>query len=434
MNTAPVDRSPRDGFTLIEVVVVVTMIAVIGAVLAATFVVIARTTPASANRVDDARSLLNLTNWLPQDVGSTSESGFSRGDNPTGCDSGTVPASQGLLELQWSEGATTYVVNYRFVDDTADIGSIVRYSCLLGGPATAINMTAPLQKIPGGTQSEQPAPVDIVLEPTTMANGMPGVRGLQFEVRVVDDDGVTQRELLSLDVYTANVVTTLPPTTTTTTAPNSAPIAYDMWVTINLDAAPFTITLPAVDPDGDSIAISAPDIVADPELNLTIGAGLDIDVQALTSLGAINNGTYEFFYKVADTSSALSNEGTVSVFVFNVPTPTTSTTLPTCTASFDPVTPTDPSTISLRPNGRLQDDLTINITTNGNCTPLVVTFDPMPNDANMTPEAIAFGGLTSVTIDKNAYTWDAAETSFEFTLRQGANGLPEDTHTVAVVP
>ena len=82
----------------------------------------------------------------------------------------------------------------------------------------------------------------------------------------------------------------------------------------------------------------------------------------------------------------------------------------------------------------MQNHLTVNITTNSYCTPLVVTFDPMPNDANMTPESVAFGAATSVTIDKNSLTWDKSETSFTLSLREGANGTIHDTHQLGVSP
>ena len=439
-------RSPRhSGFTLIEVVITVTMMGLITAVLAAVFSVIVRNTPTQAERVDDARSLLGLTTWIPRDVGSTAEAGFRRGDFASACSG--VPASQGLLELQWSSSlfptGDLYTTNYRFVDDGPTTGTILRYSCVNGGSATSIKMTAPLQRLIG-PQSESPAPVNITLEPATSGN--PGHRGLEFEVIVLDDDGITQRELISLDAFTANVFTTLPPqasttTTTTTTLPNQAPSAYDMWVSVDLDVLA-SITIPATDPEGGGLIVSSVTPPPGGEILISnVGVSLDLTIDASSADGAMGGSTYAFTYVVDDSEPLTSNVATVTVVVNNPTGPTTTSTTsttttlpPACFAEFTSGNETSPSTISIKNNGALQNHLTVNITTNSYCTPLVVTFDPMPNDANMTPESVAFGAATSVTIDKNSLTWDKSETSFTLSLREGANGTIHDTHQLGVSP
>lgn len=439
----------RDGFTLIEVVVTVTIMGLVTAVLAAVFSVIVRNTPTQAERVDDARSLLGLTTWIPRDVGSTAEAGFRRGDFPSPCSG--VPASQGLLELQWSSNlfptGDVYTANYRFVDDDPTTGTIVRYACVNGGPASSIKMTAPLQRLTGA-QTESPAPVNITLEPATSGN--PGHRGLEFEVIVLDDDGVTQRELISLDAFTANVITTLPPmstttttTTTTTTLPNQAPSAYDLWVSVDPDV-PLTVTVPADDPEAGALIVSSVTPPAGGEIVITnVGVSLDITITASLANGATPGSTYTFTYVVDDAEPLTSNAATVTVTVNNPSGPTTTSTTsttttttlpPACVAAFAPGNETSPTSIELKNNGTLQNHLTVNITTNSYCIPLVVTFDPMPNDTNMTPESLAFGAATSVTIDKNAHNWDPNETSFTLTLREGANGTIHDTHSVGVSP
>jgi hypothetical protein len=48
--------------------VVVGILGLVAVVIAATFSVIVRTALPTEARVDDARSQLSLTNWLPQDV------------------------------------------------------------------------------------------------------------------------------------------------------------------------------------------------------------------------------------------------------------------------------------------------------------------------------------------------------------------------------
>jgi hypothetical protein len=336
-----------------------------------------------------------------------------------------------------------YTANYRFVDDGPNTGTIVRYACVNGGPASSIKMTAPLQRFIG-MQSETPAPVNLTLEPTSSGN--PGSRGLEFEVIVLDDDGVTQRELISLDAFTANVITTLPPlpattSTTTTTLPNQAPTAFDLWVSVDLDV-PAVITVPAVDPNGDPMVVSSVTPPAGGEIVISnVGVSQDVTINASVADGAVGGSTYTFTYVVDDSEPLTSNVATITVVVNNptgpTTTSTTSTTMappPACVAAFAPGNETSPGTISIKNNGALDDHLTINIVTNSYCIPLVVTFDPMPNDSNMTPESIAFGAATSVTIDKNSLTWDKNEANFTFSLREGANGTVHDTHTVGVSP
>ncbi len=134
--TAPADRATSDaGFTLTEVVIVVFLLGIIMPVLAMAFTVVIRTTPTSEDRADDSRALLNLTNWLSQDVSSTAEDGFYIGTSAPsgGCLASSLPASSiNLLELHWSEGTENYVSNYRFVETDASTGRIYRYACQQG--------------------------------------------------------------------------------------------------------------------------------------------------------------------------------------------------------------------------------------------------------------------------------------------------------------
>ena len=74
--TATVRRRPRAGFTLIEVLIVVTSIAIIAAAAAATISVVLRTAPPTEERANDARSLQGLVTWIPQDVDAAPPGGF----------------------------------------------------------------------------------------------------------------------------------------------------------------------------------------------------------------------------------------------------------------------------------------------------------------------------------------------------------------------
>ena len=196
---APADRRTTDaGFTLTEVVIVVFLLGLIMPVLAMAFSVVVRTTATSEDRADDSRSLLNLTTWLSQDVSSTSEDGFYIGTSAGGCNlpSSLLDSSTDLLELHWQEGSTNFVTNYRWVPTSSTKGQIFRYACLQGQAASELRMTAELNAVSTGDFG--PAPVEITPTPTEMADGSPGIKGVEFVVLILDEYGI-QRELLSLD-------------------------------------------------------------------------------------------------------------------------------------------------------------------------------------------------------------------------------------------
>jgi len=114
--------------------------------------------------------------------------------------------------------------------------------------------------------------------------------------------------------------------------------------------------------------------------------------------------------------------------------PSTSTTTSTvpCSATIDAVTP---SSVGLRPNGRIDDDIVVSITTNGSCLPLVLSFDPDTTDTDETPEELLFNGSTVVVIDKNAYVWNqpgALPWTVPLELREGSNGPVADTDSFTV--
>jgi prepilin-type N-terminal cleavage/methylation domain-containing protein len=59
------------GLTLVELIVVVTLVGMVAAVIGAAFVTILRTTPSTQYRIDDARSTRGLQTYLARDVAST---------------------------------------------------------------------------------------------------------------------------------------------------------------------------------------------------------------------------------------------------------------------------------------------------------------------------------------------------------------------------
>ncbi len=297
----PSDAPVRDaGFTLTELVIVVFIMGLLVPVLALSFSVVVRTTPTAEDRADDSRSLVNLTTWLSQDVSSTSENGFFVGaSSPTGgCLATSLPTSSvNLLELHWRESAKQYVTNYRWLTTGPGVGRVLRYSCKKGEAANALRMTAELNEVTSGVFA--PAPVEITDSPTTLADGTAGIKGVQFVVLIYDDSGI-QRELLSLDATTTNVLTTVPSGAGGGSANNTPPIASDLSMTITPPATQVeTLQGLATDPDGDTLFTTFPNglpgtwnIVAD-EVTLEI-----------TPDPAAAPGDYIINYRVTDPAGA----------------------------------------------------------------------------------------------------------------------------------
>ena len=298
----PSSTQTRDGgFTLLETVIVVLIMGIVVPVLAFSFSVVVRSTPTAEDRADDSRSLLNLTTWLSQDVSSTREDGFFIGTSaPTGgCLESSVPASSiNLLELHWSEGTEQYVSNYRWISTGPSVGQVYRYSCQQGQAARAARMTPDLNEVATGMYA--PAPVEITESPTTLVDGSPGIKGLQFVVLIFDDFGI-QRELLSLDATTTNVLTTLPGSSGSTGGSNTPPQASDLSMAITPPATQIE-TLPATDPDGDALFTTFPNgLPPGAETWNVLVTGVTLQI---TPDPAAVPGPYQIDYRVSDPSGA----------------------------------------------------------------------------------------------------------------------------------
>ncbi len=435
-------RCGDDGFTLVETMIVLGLIALIAVVIGATFSVMVRGLPPTEARVDDARAQLGLTNWLPQDVLSAAETGFERGPYTARCAAASIPAgSVGLLQLRWSEGSSAFVVDYRYVrHGTGGTGHISRLSCAAGQPATSLTMTPTLHDLAGTTQT--PAPVNVEFVAVTTAEGLPGHRGVRFEVEIVDPVSGARRELVSLDATTANVVTNLPatpttsvpPASTTTGPPNDPPVAGALWMTASNDVAE-TITVPATDPEGQPLTVTID--AAPPVLDVSALVGLDVRVLAT---GATLGATYDFDYEVTDDANHTAS-GIVHVTIVDALTPpststTTTTTTTTTTATLPcsaSITSVSLASVQRTGQGHLNKDVVVTIAQNGACAPLVLTFDPDPDDDNAVPEQLAFEAGESVTIGKNDYVWDATPSpGLTLILQEGANGSSIDMERLVV--
>jgi hypothetical protein len=446
---------------------------------------------------------LNLTTHLSQDVSSTREDGFfiAPEASPGGCDPASLPAlSTNLLELHWSEGSERYVANYRWLNTGPGKGQIHRFACQQGQAARAVRMTPDLNEVAGSDFGS--APVEITRAPTTMADGTPGDKGIQFVVLIFDDFGV-QRELLSLDATTTNVLTTLPGGAGGSAGSNTAPVAPPLQVTITPPATRIE-TLPAYDPDaGDVLFTTFPsglpgawdiratgvtlEITPDPaavpgdypilyrvtdpygaftdgQLLVTIAPpGPDLppianSVSIRASRGEPAVATLDFsdpegsvMTPVLDpatipagwTTSVSGNEVTITpsstasgteVIRYQVTdgagqTATSQIAVNVCTVSLVAVSPS-PAIVAVRNSGNLDQDVTIEITSNGACDPLVVGF--LPNSDLAVETTVNFNTSTVVTIPKKiAFAWTQPAAGTErivpLNVRQGANGDVELT-------
>jgi prepilin-type N-terminal cleavage/methylation domain-containing protein len=148
------DEHRRDGgVTLIELLIVMSLIGLVATVLASAIVVTLRTAPSTELRTDDARSTRGLSTWLSQDVASTppfraetpGRPGFSLSPEANTC--GAPDAGRTLVELNWLELDQTFFATYREerVDGSGDV-TIRRYACSgAGSPTRRANLTSGLK-------------------------------------------------------------------------------------------------------------------------------------------------------------------------------------------------------------------------------------------------------------------------------------------------
>ncbi|HTH04828.1 MAG TPA: type II secretion system protein [Ilumatobacteraceae bacterium] len=243
-------RGQRDrAFTLIELVVAISVVGMIATVIAATVGVALKNNPEVELRTDVAHTLQGVVTWLPQDVDSTPTGGFDLGaTTASGC---TQSPGVNLLRMEWTEnvgGAVThYVANYRHVT-TGTVGTIKRVSCkgTGSGPWSGTNVqnaSGPLPPLPvGWVPGTLPVAVSITNDPLTSQVDL-----VTFSVRTVDG------RVLRVDAAPKNPNATLPPTTgiinvgvpTTVLATTSTTSTLPSGTTTTLVGATTTTTLPA---------------------------------------------------------------------------------------------------------------------------------------------------------------------------------------------
>ncbi len=236
----PDNREKRsNGFTLVELIIVVALMGMIAVVLSAVIVVIIKTSPAASTRIDDARVLQGLVTWLPQDVDSTPPTGFNvDAEEVTGCNGSST--GKNLLHMTWTEklGATTttYVANYRHETQSGK-SRLVRITCsgttsAPYGDPTRVVVSSEIKPLGVDWAAGQlPARVTIDLD------GLGDVALVRFEIEsltgnILRVDSAPKNPNETLPSTTIPTPPTTAVTTTTTTIPASTTTASTTTTTL----------------------------------------------------------------------------------------------------------------------------------------------------------------------------------------------------------
>lgn len=128
--------SEAPGFTLVETLLVVTMVGFISAVLALSVVTVIRSEGSVSSRITETRDLQNVTNFLPRDVASARV--ISTSSSPAlACGSDGTPVLHFEWDEEWRGELYSSRVTYREVQDGAAT-SLVRFECENAEPARSI--------------------------------------------------------------------------------------------------------------------------------------------------------------------------------------------------------------------------------------------------------------------------------------------------------
>lgn len=449
--------SARDrGYTLPEVLITILIMGTLASVLTGVIAVVLRNTPSTEARAEDARSVLGLVTWLPQDVDSTPPTGFDVDPTtPSGC--GTSPG-RNILHLSWTETlgttVTTYISNYRHVGTATDGFSLERISCNgLGTPPFAggasLSLTGDLPALPVGWAPGD-APLEVTVDRDPITND---VTLVSFEIttingKIVRTDSAPKNPQDTLP--TTTLPSWVPPTPTTLPYTNNPPSASSHAITA--PAATTTIQyLTVSDPDGDSLAVTL-----EPA---SIPSGWLVSLSGLTMSIRPDSGhvgtTRVISYTVDDQHGGVTT-GTVTVTVLPASTPTTlpaatTTTTTTTTTTAPPLPPCSVTAASLSrlmvknvqadgsPGqvnvGVLFKPITVTATTNIYCTGLEIRYDTggvnSPGFANMTQTGPTTWSVTLPGRDEgSSETWADGPHPIEFHAPTGGPLGPTQTLTV----
>ena len=130
------ERNLDSGFTLIELVVAVTLVGMLSVAAMAGITSILRTVPANSRNIGESHDQDQLVNYFVPDVRSTGVSGVVASPAAGGC-SGSDPGVN-VVQLTWQRAGVTYRSSYRVIT-TNGASRLDRYLC---SGATAANLGA----------------------------------------------------------------------------------------------------------------------------------------------------------------------------------------------------------------------------------------------------------------------------------------------------
>lgn len=411
-----------------------------------------------------------------------------------GCLASSLPsASINLLELHWNEGTENYVANYRWLPTGPSMGRIYRYACQQGQTAVSSSMTPELNEVATGQFKPAPVEITRTLDagktkgvqfvvliydkygvqrelisldatttnvPNTLPDGSGGSPGTNTAPTASDllmtiTPPASQTELLpATDADADTLFVTFPNgfpggwnllavglTVQVTPDPAAAPGEYDITYRVTdptgatADAI-LKVTISAVTPNQPPIAnaVSMPASKSTPSLATLVFS--DPEGETLTptfDTSALPSGWDVQFVppnQVQVTPSATATGTTVipySVTDSLGATATSQVTVNVCTVSLVSVSP---DTVVVKNNGDLFSDVTVAISTNGACAPLVLGF--LPNSTSTVESTVTFNASNVATIPKNsAFAWlrppAGSPRVVALNVRQGANGPVELT-------
>lgn len=154
-------RGADEGLTLVEMLIVVSLLGLVMFVIAATFLTILRVTPSTEYRIDDARSTRGLQTWLARDVASTPPNVYDSATKMGYVDAAVfaspsaagVPASDvctttgtHVLFMAWVDRGVSYRAQYTIDGDAASGYEVVRTIC--GGDSGVVSLTGDVSNVP----------------------------------------------------------------------------------------------------------------------------------------------------------------------------------------------------------------------------------------------------------------------------------------------
>ncbi len=303
------------GFSLIESVISIAIMGVVAVSLGLIVSVVLRTAPSADGRNDDARSLLGLTTYMPEDVNSTPADNFEL--DPL---LAQICSSSGtnIVTMEWEEDVgtpITYWASYRYVDDGSGY-RIIRYACDSSAPTLA-NVRPMSAELPPPDPITSDIPVTIANKHVNDDVLLP-VKGVTVSIATIAGD------TLNFEMRSNNLNESLPPpvinAVTNNGLPNEAPIVQDITVDA-VPSIPFDIGLLASDGNGDGLLISITEVgVPHPWTYTQSGLTMTLEPHP-ASIGTV--GIYE--YRATDASGTF-DTGTITINIVASATPNTAPT------------------------------------------------------------------------------------------------------------